>query len=263
MTTGGTSALGTAARAAAAPAKPAAIQLKAEVISLRRAGEYYVMSLTAAGIPDLTRPGHFLAVACGGDDGGMLLRRAFSIYNGARRGVYGGTVEIVFAVHGKGTRGSASATATTPSTSSVRSASRSRCRASRRPASSSAGDTGARRCSCWPTSCATRGCRVDVVLGAATEDQLFGALDAKRMAATLSPHDRGRVGRAARAGSPTCCRRCWSRPTQTWSTRAGRWRCSPRSRPSRGPRRARPVRGRGVDGLRDRGVHDLRAAGRR
>ena len=41
----------------------------------------------------------------------MLLRRAFSIYNVAARGVYGGTVEIVFAVHGKGTRGSPSATA--------------------------------------------------------------------------------------------------------------------------------------------------------
>ena len=36
-------------------------------------------------------------------DTGMLLRRAFSIYKVSRRGVYGGTVEIVFAVHGAGT----------------------------------------------------------------------------------------------------------------------------------------------------------------
>src|SRR5205814_466074 len=33
----------------------------------------------------------------------MLLRRAFSIYRVAERGVYGGTVEIVFSVEGKGT----------------------------------------------------------------------------------------------------------------------------------------------------------------
>ena len=33
----------------------------------------------------------------------MLLRRAFAIYDVKERGVYGGTVEFVFAVHGKGT----------------------------------------------------------------------------------------------------------------------------------------------------------------
>ena len=33
----------------------------------------------------------------------MLLRRAFSIQSVRETGVYGGTVEFIFAVHGKGT----------------------------------------------------------------------------------------------------------------------------------------------------------------
>ena len=53
--------------------------------------------------PSGTRPGHFVALAVGGGTPAMLLRRAFSIYRVQERGVYGGTVEIVFAVHGKGT----------------------------------------------------------------------------------------------------------------------------------------------------------------
>src|SRR2546429_615356 len=36
------------------------------------------------------------------------------------------------------------------------------------------------------TVVAQRGCRIDFALGAATEDRLFGALDAKRMATRLA-----------------------------------------------------------------------------
>ena len=81
-----------------------AVQVRGEVLSMRRAGAYHQLTMVAPGIAEQVRPGHFVALAVGGDDSSMLLRRAFSVYRTQDRGVYGGTVEIVFAEHGKGTR---------------------------------------------------------------------------------------------------------------------------------------------------------------
>ena len=176
-----------------------AVQVKAEVLSLRRAGGYHIMTLTAAGIPELTKPGHFLAVAVGGDDGGTLLRRAFSIHNVASRGVYGGTVEFVFSVQGKGTAwlaarhrhdvidvvGPLGRPFALP----------------KQPVSCVlvAGGYGSAPMFMLADQLRARGCRVDVVLGAATEDKLFGVLDAKRIAATLSiTTDDGSLGTQGR-----------------------------------------------------------------
>jgi dihydroorotate dehydrogenase electron transfer subunit len=48
-----------------------------------------------------------------------------------------------------------------------------------------------------------RGCRIDFVIGAATEERLFGALDAKRISATLSvTTDDGSVGLRGRVSDP-------------------------------------------------------------
>src|SRR5438874_2502421 len=53
------------------------------------------MTVVATGIADQARPGQFVAVAVGGDDGALLLRRAFSIHNVAQRGVYGVLPEVI------------------------------------------------------------------------------------------------------------------------------------------------------------------------
>src|SRR6476620_9035445 len=79
------------------------VQVRGEVLDIRRAGAYHALTLVAPGIAEQTRPGHFLALAVGGPGSSTLLRRAFSIYRVQERGVYGGTVEIVFAVKGRGT----------------------------------------------------------------------------------------------------------------------------------------------------------------
>ena len=80
------------------------VQVRGEVLSIRRVGAYHALTSSRRGSPSTTRPGHFVAV--GGR--GRRLRRCCCggrsrIYAGDERGVYGGTVEIVFAVHGKGT----------------------------------------------------------------------------------------------------------------------------------------------------------------
>jgi dihydroorotate dehydrogenase electron transfer subunit len=179
--------------------KSGAIQVTGEVLGLRKAGDYHVLTLTAAGIPELARPGHFVALAVGGPESSMLLRRAFSIYAVQSRGVYGGTLEIVFAAQGKGTEwlsrlhrhdqvdivgplGRPFALPKEPV-----------------PCVLVAGGYGSAPMFSLADALRARGCRVDVVLGASTEGKLFGVLDAKRIAASLTlTTDDGSVGEQGR-----------------------------------------------------------------
>src|ERR1700758_5267718 len=77
------------------------VQVRGTVLTVRRVDAYYAMTVVAPGVAARFRPGQFVAVAVGGDDTSMLLRRAFSIHD--VRPDHGGTVEFVFAVHGPGT----------------------------------------------------------------------------------------------------------------------------------------------------------------
>jgi dihydroorotate dehydrogenase electron transfer subunit len=76
------------------------LQVSGRVASNEPVGEYFRLTVHAPGIATRTRPGQFAALAVGGPQSAMLLRRAFSIYR-ADEGA--DTVEIVLAVHGKGT----------------------------------------------------------------------------------------------------------------------------------------------------------------
>ncbi len=242
------------------------LQVRGEVLSLRRVGAYHHLTLVAPGIAERTRPGHFVALAVGGDRTGMVLRRAFSIYQTRATGVYGGTVEIVFAVHGAGTAWLAAQHPHTPVDvvgplgrpfSLPRDAHRSVV------ATLVGGGYGSAPLFGLAEALRTRGARVDFVLGAASSDRLFGALDAKRISATVAVTTVD--GSAGTQGVVTdvlpelmarhrhrghlCLRPDGHAP--------GGQR---RRRPARDPH---PVRRRGVDGLRHRRMHDLRAAGRR
>jgi len=177
-----------------------AVQVKGEVLSVKQVGAYLSMTVVATGIAEQTRPGQFVAVAVGGDDSGMLLRRAFSIHKVASRGVFGGTVEFVFAVHGKGTAWLARQRAHDPI--DVVGPLGKPFALPKDPAHCVlvGGGYGAAPLFMLADALRQRGCRVDFVLGAATADRLFGALDAKRMADSVafttddgSYGDRGRV----------------------------------------------------------------------
>ena len=80
------------------------LQVDAEVVSRRRVGAYHHLTLVARGIAEQVLPGQFVALSVGGLDSSMLLRRAFSVYRARPSGAHGGTVEIVFAEAGRGTR---------------------------------------------------------------------------------------------------------------------------------------------------------------
>ncbi|HZE30334.1 MAG TPA: dihydroorotate dehydrogenase electron transfer subunit [Actinoallomurus sp.] len=77
------------------------VQVPGTVLTMRRIGTYQTMTLVAPGVAERFRPGQFVAVAVGGEQSSMLLRRCFSVRE--VKPDYGGTVEIVFAVRGKGT----------------------------------------------------------------------------------------------------------------------------------------------------------------
>jgi dihydroorotate dehydrogenase electron transfer subunit len=162
------------------------VQVRGEVLSVKQVGDYFAMTVVASGIAEQTRPGQFVAVAVSGDDGAMLLRRAFSIHNVADRGMYGGTVEFVFAVHGKGTAWLARRRAHDPIDVVGPLG-----RPFKLPAQPArcvlvGGGYGAAPLFMLADALRKRGCRVDFVLGAANADRLFGALDAKRMAASVA-----------------------------------------------------------------------------
>ena len=129
----------------------------------------------------------------------MLLRRAFAIYDVKERGLYGGTVTFIFAVHGKGTAwlsgrrkgdkldvvgplGKPFPLPKDPLTATL-----------------VGGGYGTAPLLPLATALRERGCRVDFVLGAATADRLFGTLDAKRIGQTLSvTTDDGSAGERGR-----------------------------------------------------------------
>lgn len=179
------------------------VQVMAEVVSLRRTGAYYHLTLLAPGIPARTRPGHFVALAVGGQGSGMLLRRAFSIHRTTDGGPHGGTVEVVFAIHGKGTKWLAE-----------------RHRGDKldvigplgrpfvlpaEPVSCVlvAGGYGAAPLFTLSDQLRARGCRVDMVLGAASEDRLYGVLEAKRTSASVTvTTDDGSAGMRGRVTDP-------------------------------------------------------------
>lgn len=179
------------------------LQVTSEVVGTRRVGAYVHLTLLAPGIGATTRPGHFVAVAVGGEGSGTLLRRAFSVYKASDGGPVGGTVEIVLAAHGVGTRwladrrrgdkidviGPLGRPFTLPS----------------EPVACvlAAGGYGAAPLFGLSEQLRARGCRVDVVLGAASEDRLFGVLEARRSSASVTvTTDDGSQGLKGRVTDP-------------------------------------------------------------
>jgi dihydroorotate dehydrogenase electron transfer subunit len=152
----------------------------AEVIATRRVGAYQHITLVAPAIAELARPGQFVALAVGGESSAMLLRRSFSIHRVSPSGTYGGTVEIVVSAVGAGTRwivdrephdtidvvgplGRAFPLPTDPVACVL-----------------VGGGYGSAPLFWLAEELRERGCHVEMVLGAATEDRLFGVVEARR-----------------------------------------------------------------------------------
>jgi dihydroorotate dehydrogenase electron transfer subunit len=161
------------------------LQRRAEVLSRKRIGEYHHLTLVAPGVAERFRPGHFAALAIGGPDSALLLRRAFSIYRGRESGVYGGTIEIILAVHGPGTAWLA--TRSPHDVVDVVAPLGRPFALPKEPVACTlvAGGYGSAPMFALADRLRERGCAVHMVLGASTEQRLFGALEARRSASSV------------------------------------------------------------------------------
>lgn len=82
----------------------AAVQFTATVLSNKRVGAYHQIILSVGDAVKSCRPGHFVAIQVGGDASRMVLRRAFAISRSSFSGQFGGTIELIVAPHGSGSR---------------------------------------------------------------------------------------------------------------------------------------------------------------
>lgn len=69
-------------------------QWRAKVLARRRSGRYTVLTVSAPGMAERCRPGHFVSVAIAGDSA-MLLRRQVWIATSSASGRDGGALELV------------------------------------------------------------------------------------------------------------------------------------------------------------------------
>lgn len=162
------------------------VQVTGELIATRRAGAYQHLTFVAPGIAELARPGQFVALAVGGDTSANLLRRCFSIHKVSPSGIYGGTVDIVVAAHGPGTTwlvglalhdevdivGPLGKPFPLPNEPV--------------PCVLVGGGYGSAPLFWLAEQLAAKGCHVEMVLGAASEDRLFGVVEARRAADGLT-----------------------------------------------------------------------------
>ncbi|MGB7820279.1 MAG: dihydroorotate dehydrogenase electron transfer subunit [Ornithinibacter sp.] len=162
------------------------VQVAGEVIANRRAGAYHHLTLVAPGVAEIARPGQFVALSVGGPTSATLLRRCFSIHKVTPSGTYGGTVDIVIAAHGVGTQWLAGLGAHDP-VDVVGPLGRPFPLPSEAvPCVLVGGGYGSAPLFWLAEVLRERGCHVEMVLGAASEDRLFGVVEARRTADGVS-----------------------------------------------------------------------------
>ncbi len=161
-------------------------QINAEIISNKKLGPYHHMVFAVGDIAAHAKPGNFVAISVGGENSAMVLRRAFAIYRATDKGLLGGSIELVVAPHGSGSKwlanlsvgdfvdligplGTAFGIPTTPANTML-----------------IGGGYGSAPLFALAETLKNRGCRVDMVLGASTANKIYAPLEGKRSVSSLT-----------------------------------------------------------------------------
>jgi len=161
-------------------------QISAEIIGNKKLGPYHHMVFAVGDIAVHAKPGNFVAISVGGEASSMVLRRAFAIYRAVDKGVLGGTIELVVAPHGAGSKwltnlnvgdfadliaplGTAFGIPTTNANAML-----------------IGGGYGSAPLFALAEVLKNRGCRVDMVLGASTASKIYAPLEGKRSVSSLT-----------------------------------------------------------------------------
>lgn len=180
-----------------------ATQITATILSNKRVGAYHQILLAIGDLAALCRPGNFVAIAVGGDSSKMILRRAFAISRITHGNASGGAMELIVAPHGSGSRwlcaqpegseidivaplGKAFGIPTTPVNALL-----------------VGGGYGSAPLFGLAEVLKSRGCRVDMLLGASTGSKIYAPLEGKRSASTLKIYtEDGSMGEHGRVTAP-------------------------------------------------------------
>lgn len=82
----------------------AATQQIATILSNKRIGAYHQILIGVGELVKSCRPGNFVAISVGGDNSRMVLRRAFAISRVSESSQFGGSMELIVAPHGSGSK---------------------------------------------------------------------------------------------------------------------------------------------------------------
>lgn len=79
-------------------------QILAPIVSNKKVGQYQQIIINVGDIASLCKPGNFVAINVGGSTSSMILRRAFAISRVSVNSTFGGTMELIVAPHGQGSK---------------------------------------------------------------------------------------------------------------------------------------------------------------
>lgn len=153
-----------------------------ELVANERVRAYHQLTVAASEVAGAAEPGQFVALAVGGPTSANLLRRCFSLHRVEASATGGGTVDVVVAPHGPGTRwltglrpgdavdvvGPLGRPFPLPEDPV--------------PCVLVGGGYGSAPLFWLAEELRAGGCHVEMVLGAASEDRLFGVSEAARVA---------------------------------------------------------------------------------
>jgi dihydroorotate dehydrogenase electron transfer subunit len=174
------------------------VRATCEVLVRRREGAYWLLSFSSPEIAERARPGQFVNLAVGAP--GALLRRPFSIARVSRQGAFAGTVDVVFDAHGPGTEWLT--TVEPHDLIDVVGPLGTAFPLPQRKVSCLliGGGYGAAPLFYLAEELTRQGLRVDMIVGAASQERIFNAIEAKRLTASVtfttedgSYGERGRV----------------------------------------------------------------------
>jgi dihydroorotate dehydrogenase electron transfer subunit len=180
-----------------------AAQLLAPIVSNKKVGQYHQIIINVGDLASLCKPGNFVAINVGGDSSSMILRRAFAISRVSVNSTFGGTMELIAAPHGQGSKwlcaqgegvvldivaplGTAFGIPTEPV-----------------PVLLVGGGYGSAPLFGLAEVLNARGCRVDMLLGASTASKIYAPMEGKRAVNSMRIYtEDGSMGQAGRVTDP-------------------------------------------------------------
>ena len=180
-----------------------AAQIHAIVVSNKRVGQYHQLIINIGDLAATCKPGNFVAIDVGGESSRMVLRRAFAISRVSTSSMYGGTMELIVAPHGQGSKwlcaqeegatldivtplGTAFGVPTEPVQVLL-----------------VGGGYGSAPLFGLAELLNSRGCRVDMLLGASTASKIYAPMEGKRSVNSLRIYtEDGSMGQKGRVTDP-------------------------------------------------------------